>query len=79
MNREEFSAFVAVALEEAILFAEQKAGQSLPRTLSFQWNDRSERITENIVEYIVDRVFIDENHIYPDVDLGSATFSTTAH
>jgi hypothetical protein len=70
MNREDFSTFVAVALEEAVLCAEQKAGQSLPRTLSFRWNDRSERVTENIVEHIVDRVFIDEKHIYPDVDLG---------
>jgi hypothetical protein len=28
------------------------------------------RITENIVEHIVERVFIDEEHIYPDLDLG---------
>lgn len=70
MNRAEFSTFVSMALEEAILFAEDKAGQKLPRTFSLQWLGRSERATENIVEHIVERVFIDEEHICPDVDLG---------
>jgi hypothetical protein len=71
MNREEFSSSVSTALEDAIQFAEEKAGQKLPRTIAFQWLDRSDqRITENIVEQIVGRVFIDEEHIDTCVELG---------
>jgi len=71
MNREEFSAFVSTALENAIQFAEEKAGQKLPRRFAFLWLDRlNSRVTENIVEEIVKRVFIDEEHIHPDVNLG---------
>jgi hypothetical protein len=65
MNREEFSGFVSTALEEVIQFAEEKAGQKLPRRFVFQWLGRSNpRITENIVEHIVKRMFIDEEHIH---------------
>ena len=71
MNREDFSTFVSATLEEIVRFAEEKAGQKLPRTFAFQWLGHSHpRITENIVEQIVKRVFIDEEHIYPCVDLG---------
>lgn len=71
MNREEFSTFLSMALEEAVQFAEEKTGQKLPRKFALQWlNPFNPRITENIVEHIVKRVFIDEKHIYPDVDLG---------
>ena len=73
MNREEFFSLVSTTLEVVIQFAEEKAGQKLPRTLAFQWLGRSNtRITENIVGNIVKRVFIDEEHIYPCVDLGVA-------
>lgn len=71
MNREEFSTIVSTALEDAVQFAEEKAGRELPRRFAFQWLDRANlRITENITEEIVKRVFIDGEHIYPDVDLG---------
>jgi hypothetical protein len=51
MNRKEFSTFVSSALEEAIEFAEEKAGQKLPRMLAFQWLFHSNQlITDNIVE-----------------------------
>jgi len=71
MNREEFSTFVSTALEDAVQFAEEKAGQKLPRKLTFQWLDPpSPRMSEGIIEEIVNRVFVDEEHIYPDVDIG---------
>jgi hypothetical protein len=71
MNREEFSTFVSTTLEDVVLFAEEKSGQKLPRTFAFQWLGRSNpRITENVVEQIVKRVFIDEEHIFPCIDLG---------
>jgi hypothetical protein len=70
MNREEFATFVAKTLEDVILLAEQKAGKTLPRRFAFQWLGSSPRLTENIVEHIVERVFIDEEHTYPCVDMG---------
>jgi hypothetical protein len=73
MNREEFSTLVSATLENVAQFAELKAGQKLPRKFAFQWSGRSHpRVRENIVEYIVERVFIDEEHVYPDVHLGVA-------
>ena len=71
MNREQFSTFVSTLLEDVIQFAEDRAGQELPRRFAFQWLGRSHpRITENIIEQIVKRVFIDEEHVYSCVDLG---------
>jgi hypothetical protein len=71
MNREEFSAFVATTLEDVILLAEQQAGKKLPRRFAFQWLGRSSPlITDNIIEHVVRRVFVDEDHIYPCVDIG---------
>ena len=72
MNREEFAAFVATTLEDVILLAEQKGGKKLPRKFAFQWltGRSSSRVTENIVEHIVERVFVDDEHIYPCVDIG---------
>jgi hypothetical protein len=32
MNREQFSTFVSTVLEDVIQFAEEKAGQKLPRS-----------------------------------------------
>jgi hypothetical protein len=73
MNREEFTTFVGMALEDAIQFAEEKAEQKLPRSLVFQrFGGSDPRITENIVEQIVQRVFMDEEHASPRVDLGVA-------
>jgi hypothetical protein len=71
MNRGEFANFVATVLEDVIQLAEQKAGKELPRKFAFQWLGRSsQRVTDSIVEHIVERVFIDEEHIYPCVDMG---------
>jgi len=73
MNREEFSTLVTTTLEEVVRFAEEKAAQKLPRKFVFQWLGRANsRIMDNIVERVVERVFIDEEHIYPCVDLGVA-------
>src|ERR1035438_7531391 len=73
MNRAEFSTFVSTTIEEVIQFAEEKAGQKLPRVLAFQWFDRSSpRITENIIEEIVKHVFIDEENTCRCVHLGVA-------
>lgn len=71
MEREVFSLFVAKTLEEVIVLAEQKANQQISRKFAFQWLGKGQpRVTENIVDYIVQRVFIDSEHIYPCVDIG---------
>jgi hypothetical protein len=70
MKREEFRKFVAQTLEEVIQLAEKKSGRQLSRTIAFKWFAQKEPLAENIIEHITDRVFIDEEHIYPCVDIG---------
>jgi len=71
MDRETFKAFVNSTLEEVVELAEEKAGRKLSRKLAFQWLGKDKpRITNDIAEYIVERVFVDEEHIYPCVDVG---------
>jgi len=71
MNREDFATFVARELEEVIRLAEEKCGKELPRKIAFVWLGLSHPIvSENIVEHIVERVFVDEEHIFPCVDMG---------
>jgi hypothetical protein len=70
MTREQFTKFVAQALDDVIQLAEQKTGKELPRRLAFQWLGESPRVTENIADHIVQKVFVDEEHIYPCVDIG---------
>jgi hypothetical protein len=71
MERESFAAIVSQALEDVILLAEESTGKRLPRRFTFQWLGKNHpRITEDIAEYIVQRIYIDAEHIYPCVDLG---------
>lgn len=71
MKREEFAAFVTRTIEEVIRLAEEKAGKPLERRYAFRWLGRSHPIVSaNVVEHIMDRVFVDEEHIYPCVDIG---------
>jgi hypothetical protein len=71
MTREEFTRFVEKTVEEVICLAERKCGKELPRSYVFRWLGRSQPlITANVIEYIVQRVFVDEDHIYPCVDIG---------
>jgi hypothetical protein len=70
MNREDFAAFVARTLDDVIHLAEEKCGKELPRKIAFRWLGSSHPIvSENIVDHIVERVFVDEEHIYPCVDM----------
>jgi len=71
MNREDFAALVARTLDDDIQLAEEKCGKELPRKIAFRWLGRSHPVvSENIVEHIVERVFVDEKHIFPCVDIG---------
>ncbi|MCU1309515.1 MAG: hypothetical protein JWO20_640 [Candidatus Angelobacter sp.] len=71
MTRSEFKGFVERALEDVIRLAEQHAGKALPRNIAFSWlGQKSQPIRESISDVIVNRVFMDEEHIYPCVDIG---------
>ena len=71
MTRDEFKEFVAETLEAVIQLAERETGKSLPREIAFKWfSQNSAPIRGGIVEHITDKVFIDEEHIFPCVDIG---------
>ena len=71
MTRQEFAAFVERTIEEVICLAEEKSGKTIQRKYAFRWLGRSyPTVTDNAIEHIVERVFVDEEHIYPCVDIG---------
>ena len=71
MTKDEFKQLVTDTLEDVIKGAEREIGTTLPRKIAFEWLfQKSEPIREGIVEHITDRLFIDEDHIYPCVDIG---------
>jgi hypothetical protein len=66
----EFAAFVEHTLQAVIQFAEDYTGTILPRKLKFRWLDQDAVVDEEIVEAIVNRVYVDPENIYPCVDIG---------
>lgn len=71
MNREEFTAFVGRTLDDVIQLAEEKCRRKLSHKTAFRWLGRSQPVvSEKIAKHIVDRVFVDDEHIYPCVDIG---------
>lgn len=71
MTRESFQIFVEKTIEEVIKLAEKETGKSLSRKIAFRWFNQKERpITDNIPLKITEKVFIDENNIFPCVDIG---------
>ncbi len=73
MKREEFAAFVGTTLERVVCLAEEKSGKKLSRDYAFAWLGRSAAPSrDSIVERIVQRVFVDDENIYPCVDIGVA-------
>ena len=72
MTREEFKQFVERTLEDVIQLVEKETGKTLSRNIAFRWIGRQppELITKDIAEHITHRVYIDEDHIYPCVDIG---------
>lgn len=71
MKREEFAVFVERTIEQVIQLAEEKSGKTLSRKYAFRWLGRSHPIVSaNVVEHILEKVFVDEEHIYPCVDIG---------
>jgi hypothetical protein len=69
-SRAEFTAFVEQTVKDVIQLAEQYTGKTLPRSIGFRWITEPEPIREGIAEVIVNRVYLDEEHIFPCVDIG---------
>lgn len=65
MKREEFKQFVEQTLENVIQYAEEKTGKTFSRKIAFGWfhSKESDQITDNISEYITQRVYIDESNM----------------
>ena len=75
-TRAEFTSFVERTLEDVIQFAEQYTGKTLSRRIGFRWIfSHNEPICEAIAEAIVNKVYVDEDHIYPCVDIGVGDLS----
>jgi hypothetical protein len=61
---------VEQTLEAVIQVAERHTGKTLPRSFGFRWLHQTESIRDGIAEAIVNKVFVDEDHISPCVDIG---------
>jgi hypothetical protein len=71
MTREEFTAFTEGAIEDALQLAEERVGKQISRNIAFKWlGSEEDPIRDGIVEAIVGRVYQDDEHIYPCVDIG---------
>jgi hypothetical protein len=77
MNRDDFKRHTASRIEDSIRNAENALGVVLPRETVFQWiSPKGEKVSGDIAEEVVRRVFVDENNIYPCVDLGPSDLET---
>jgi hypothetical protein len=71
MTQEEFTYFVQSTLEGVLQLAEERTGKSLPRRIAFCWWAKDAEIfRDGVVEEIVKKIYVDEGHIYPCVDIG---------
>jgi hypothetical protein len=71
----EFTVFVKQTVEDVIQFAERYTGKTLSRSIGFRWITQAEPIREGIAEAIVNGVYVDEDHIFPCVDIGVGDLS----
>ncbi|RKE95465.1 hypothetical protein [Ichthyenterobacterium magnum] len=72
MTRTEFKKHIDKTLSELKLYAELHAGMELPNEYEFEWQfaDKPKAVgKENVTELIAERVYLNENKIYPCVDL----------
>lgn len=74
-TRSEFAAFVEATLEELLRFTEAYTGAALSRKMKFRWLGDDAPIEHGIVEAIVNKVYLDLEHIYPCVDIGVGDLS----
>ena len=72
MEREAFKSLVESMLQDVVAYAEETLGIRLPRQLAFRWLGSQEVVRTDVVEAITSRVYVDRDHIYPCVDIGSS-------
>ena len=71
MTQENFQRFVEQTIEEVIQLAEKESGKLLSRKIAIRWFSQKEPpIIKDISKHITEKVFLDENNIYPLVDIG---------
>ncbi len=72
MTKNEFIKHVEKTLSELKLYAELHSGKELPNDFEFEWRLAKKLIAvgkENVIKLIADKVYLNENEIYPCVDL----------
>lgn len=70
MERKEFKAFAARALEEVVQLAESHLAKKLPRPPRFQWFGQTPTETDDVAEVLVDKIYSGPKQIRPCVDIG---------
>jgi hypothetical protein len=71
MRLAEFKTHIADRIEASIQNAETYLGRKLPRNPAFRWiSPAGPLVTDSIVDEIARCAFIDEDHIYPCIDMG---------
>jgi hypothetical protein len=69
MTRDEFKKVVEEALEKLVVTAEQRLDKKFPRQYCLSGFGTMEVVPGDTVEFLTNWVFVDEDHIYPCVDL----------
>jgi hypothetical protein len=69
MTRDEFKKVVDEALETLVATAEQRLDKKFPRQYCLSGFGSKEVVPGDAVEFLTNWVFVDEDHIYPCVDL----------
>jgi len=77
MTLEEFKRHTADRVEASIRNTEQALGHELPRILGFRWISPSGPVvTVSIEDEIARLAYVDENHIFPCIDIGPSEIDT---
>src|SRR5882762_347259 len=71
MRRDDFKRHVLIRIDESIRAAEEALGAALPRDIVFQWiSPKGEKVAGDVAEEVARLVFVDEDLIFPCVDIG---------
>jgi len=69
MTRDEFKKIVEEALETLVATAEQRLDRKFTRQYCLSGLGTKEVVPGDTIDFLTDWIFVDENHIYPCVDL----------
>jgi hypothetical protein len=74
VKRECFVEFTEQALRASLFHAKVQCDIEMPDRYAFKWLASEEIVRENVAEFVVQKVFLSENQIYPCLDLGVGGF-----